>query len=132
MLRSRLVLVVGLGGTALVAVGVLAGVLVTRLTIDSNVTPRSVRGTVTGVNASGTALVFRADESGDDDSGRSYGLRNPVWLDRDGAVHLEGAPACAQPGSTDQRKVELQFVDVNGERQGIGNFPLIVGVHCLD
>jgi hypothetical protein len=119
-----------LGGCLLLAATV--GALATYLATSVNSGATTVRGTVVGVNRDATAIVFREAPAGPSTDGRSYEIRSPAWVDRDGAVHREGRPECIVPGSSEGRRVELAFVEVDGDAVGLGTFPQVVWIQCLD
>jgi hypothetical protein len=108
------------------------GGLLTHFIPNHHAEPRAVRGTLLGVNAAGTAIVFRSGDQGTDAGGRSYALGSPSWMDATGSLHQQGRPDCVQPGTSRPRPIELSLVEVDPSDPRLGSVPVAVLIRCLD
>ncbi len=108
------------------ALGLLINAGIAGYAVSDRGVPRVVRGTITAVNADGTAIGFTED--GGNREGEGLVVAGDSWTDREGANFGGTRPTCLAPGSYGQR-VELAVLDLRGR----GNWPtkLVVWVHCL-
>jgi hypothetical protein len=115
---------------AVISAGI--GGLLVHFIPDNHAEPRAVRGTLLGVNADGTAIVFRSGDQGTNAGGRSYALGSPSWIDATGSLHQQGRPDCVRPGASGPRPIELSLVEVDPSDSRLGSVPVAVLIRCLD
>ncbi|MEH1165200.1 hypothetical protein V6V47_07415 [Micromonospora sp. CPCC 205539] len=123
MSMTRRLLRVGLWAGGLLVIG-LAGFWIGRLTPTDVAAPSVRHGTVTAVNAAGTAFAVHADGSA---PGNGYHTPRR-WRDAQRSWHDDGQPECLAPLTTGQR-IEFAVVRVEPDHDGVGG-ELVTWVKC--